>query len=145
MKVTDQKKTTGKYKVPAGVRCIVPLIKEETTAKSDDKVIKFKLRTTPGNTDSTEYQFPIKPFKAGKAEEYLQSKDDLIKINTGLNNTTGPAKFSLARRLLLGDASTAFEAEAAGKTETNDNFELCLPLRSLVTWRVASSLLAFKS
>ena len=126
MKVTDQK-IPRKYSTPAGVRCIVPLIKEEPKkGKDDDKVIKFKLRTNPTDNDSTEFQFPIKTFKAGKTEEYLEWKDDLDKVNYGLNNTTGPAKFSLARRLLQGDAATAFEAEASGKTETNDNFKLCM-------------------
>ena len=125
MKVVTSK-IPRKYRGPEGVRVVIPLIKESKDANEDDTVIQVQLRSDPSNPDSPEYSFPISPFKEGTPEVYLKWKEDLVKVNHGLNNTTGPVKYLFARRLLEGDALTAFEAEAQGKTETNSNYQLCI-------------------
>ena len=88
----------------------------------------LKLFTAPGDANNTTtYEFALRYFRTGTPEEWLLYKADLKKAIHGLHLTTGPQRYSLARRVLKGAAYTCFDnnAKAIG-TETVDHFEDCL-------------------
>ena len=88
----------------------------------------YKLRNVPTEANSPTYELTVPYFSTGSCEEWLKFRKNFSKVCKGQNVTTGPGKFAVARRLLEGDALTAFEnaATAEGVTETLDNCRRCL-------------------
>jgi hypothetical protein len=88
--------------------------------------LTFKLRSTPGDTTSAEYQLTVPFFSSGTPEEVLLFARNLRKVIKGQNVTSGPNQYALARRLLQGDALSAFNNAPEEQTKTVANFGLCL-------------------
>jgi hypothetical protein len=100
--------------------------------EGDDGVMSFKLRSNPTEKNSPEYEMQAKIFATGSVEQYIWWKRDLYKILAGQHVTRAQDKFTMARRLLHGDALSVFEAHAIGKDETkNEDFETVM--RGLAT------------
>jgi Zn-dependent peptidase ImmA (M78 family) len=60
-------------------------------------------------------------------EQYIWWKRDLYKIIVGQNITRAQDKFTMAHRLLHGDALAIFGASTIGKDETkDDDFEMVM-------------------
>ena len=117
----------GKKMVPRIVPPI-PLQKPELKVLEKGEYHTYKLRSNPGDNDSPTYKLSVPYFSTGTCEEYLKFRTNFDKVCTGQNITTGPGKFTLARRLLEGDALTSFNnkaTELAG-TETNQSCVTCL-------------------
>ena len=61
-----------------------------------------------------------KMFAMGSVEQYIWWKRDPYKIIAGQNITRSQDKFTMARRLLHGDALAVFENSAMGKDQTQN-------------------------
>ena len=105
---------------------IIPFDKVEKTYKKTE-VLKLDLKSNPSNEDSGTYEFTIPFFKTGTPEQWLEFEDNLARVLTGQNMTTGPSKYAMTRRVLKGDSLTAFNtaANAAG-TETNEHYDMVM-------------------
>ena len=111
-----------------GIKLIKPPIGLERPKQELGKYSeKIKCRTNPADASSTTYDIPMEYFKEGTPEEWLIFQDKLGRCITGKNATSGAAKFALTRRLLDGQAKTAFEnaAQLQG-AHTNSSFQACL-------------------
>ena len=87
----------------------------------------YKLRTNPTDTNSPTHNYSLSFFATGPPEDLLCFLNGLNRVIVGQNITNSPAKFSLARNVLLGDALAAFNRESANHaTETNQAFLLSL-------------------
>ena len=92
-----------------------------------DECLTFKLQSTPGDENSPTYGLTVGYFHTGTPEELLLFIKNLHKILVGTNITTGPEKYTMARRLLQGDALAAFNRAATQNgTKTNEHFKACL-------------------
>ena len=121
---------------------IIPLERpEHTSSPKKGSGPTFKLRSQPNNENSQTYEVTVPIFRTGKPEEWLLCKRNINRVITGQNITTGPESYAMARRILDGDALTAFELAATTHgNESVANFRLCLndvtqhilPRRSLV-------------
>jgi len=109
---------------------VQPVIGLERPARKElrkDELLAFKLRSNPSDPKSTTYELSVPCFMTGTAEELLNFLKALRKVMVGLDMTTGPSRYSLARRLLQGDALAAFNRAATEQgTETKENFDKCL-------------------
>jgi hypothetical protein len=86
--------------------------------------MSFKLRSNPTDKNSPQYEMQAKVFATGTVEQYIWWKRDLYKIIAGQHVTRAQDKFTMARRLLHGDALAVFEDAASSKNETNnEDFE----------------------
>ena len=104
----------------------IPLERPVPQKLAKTSYVTFKLRTVPTNAESLEYDFSMKYFRSGNAEELLIWIKDMEKVFTGTNTNTGPARYALARRVLQGDALSAFErASATHGNETVENLKKC--------------------
>ena len=100
--------------------------------KTKDKYLTFKLRSVPTEEASTTYNLSIPFFGDGSPEELLIFLNLLNKVYVGQNVTDGPGKYALIRRLLVGDALSAFNSAAAvAGTETIPHFKTAV--RGLVS------------
>lgn len=104
----------------------IPLSRPSDPDKVKGRYEKMKLRTNPTSNTSPTYELDIVYFGTGSPEEWLQFRKNLEKVIVGQNLAAGPAKFALARRVLIGDALATFEASAIGRNETNDSFTACM-------------------
>jgi len=87
----------------------------------------FKLRSVPADPNSQTYELNVPYFRSGTPEEWLLTKKAIMKVITGQNITAGPGRFTMARRILEGDALAAFNAAATEQTgETVATFVICL-------------------
>ena len=111
-----------------GIKLIKPPIGLERPKQESGKYSeKIKCRTNPADASSTTYEIPMEYFKEGTPEEWLIFQDKLGRCITGQNATSGVAKFALTRRLLDGQAKTAFEnAARVQNAHTNATFQACL-------------------
>ena len=90
----------------------------------DDAVMSFKLRSNPTLSKSPQYEMQAKIFATGTTEQFILWKRDLYKIIKGQNITQPQDKFTMARRLLSGDALSVFESFSANCDEsTEEGFE----------------------
>ena len=109
-----------------GRRQIVPIVPLQRPEKKDltkGDYVTLKCKTRPGDRDSATYDLPIPYFKSGTPEEFLKWKRNVEKAISGQGATDGPSKYTLTRRLLDGNALTAFNLKAEEfQTETNPNF-----------------------
>lgn len=104
----------------------IPLLRPSRPSLVKGQYETMKLRTNPTSTTSPIYELTVVYFGTGTPEEWLKFKKSLDKVIDGQNLTNGPAKFALARRVLIGDALATFEASAVDKNETNDTFGECM-------------------
>ena len=110
-------------------RLTPPIDLERPTAKDYKRHehIVVKCRTDPSDSSSPPYDLPIILFGTGTCEEWLIWRKNFKKALKGQGVTTGPGYFSMARRLLTGDALGCFEVVAATCTsETTTSCEAVL-------------------
>ena len=94
---------------------------------SKDECLTLKLKSDPADANSQDYELTIAYFNNGTPEQWLKFLRDLKKVFTGMNVTTGPNKYNMARRLLEGEALAHFNNAATNHgNKTNTNFVLCL-------------------
>jgi len=108
---------------------IPPISFERPSAPKVEKSeqLTFKLRSNPTEEDSGTYELTVAYFRTGTPEEWLLVRKAILEVCTGQNLTTGPQKYTIARRILKGDALAAFNAQAlALGNETNANFNASL-------------------
>ena len=124
---------TIRYRVPKKKRmgiAPIPLARPKRLKAVPGESHKYKLRTTPTDGNSPQYELTVAYFNTGTCEEWLLFRKNLNKVIKGLNLTTGTTKFELARNLLTGDALSVFNTAASDNTialtETNQSFETCL-------------------
>ena len=87
----------------------------------------MKLRSDPADPNSQTYDLTIQYFRTGTPEEWLLFQRDLNRVLVGQNITTGPAKFTMIRRLITGDTLAVFNKVAQEHgNETNAAFLRCL-------------------
>jgi hypothetical protein len=125
MKVSTQvpESAKGKKFVPPPI----PFSRPVTPELKKHECLVMKLRSDPANPDSQIYDLTVKYFRTGPPEEWLLFQRDLRRILNGQNITTGPAKYVMIRRLVMGDTLAVFDnAAQTHGNETNANFELCL-------------------
>ena len=87
----------------------ISLMRPEIRELEKGEYQTYKLRNTPNDPDSPTYELAVPYFSSGCVEDWLKFRKNLTKVPTGQNVTTGPAQYSVARRLLDGDALAAFE------------------------------------
>ena len=105
----------------------IPLEKPEKKPLAKGEYHTYKLRANPTETTSPTYELSVPFFSNGTCEEYMKFRTNFDKVCKGQNITTGPGRFTLARRLLEGEALMSFENEAITVTsETNDTVKQCL-------------------
>jgi len=101
---------------------IVPLQRPEKKDLTEGNYVTLKRKTRPGDRDSATFHLPIPYFKSGTPKEFLKWKRNVEKVISGQGATDGPSKYTLTRRLLDGNALTAFNLKAEEfETETNPN------------------------
>ena len=104
----------------------IPLERPEVEKVPKTSYVTFKLRSIPTANDSPEYDFTMKYFRSGSTEELLICLKNIQKVMTGMNVTTGPNKYAMVRRVLQGDALSAFEVAATRNgNETVENLKKC--------------------
>ena len=105
----------------------IPLDRPDVKKIPKTSYVTFKLRTNPTDNDSPEYDFSMAYFRSGTAEDLLIWLKNLNKVFVGMNVTNGPGQYAMARRVLQGDALSAFErAVAANGNETVEHLKKCL-------------------
>jgi len=110
-------------------RCLIaPILLSRPT---QPKLVKgqyktLKLHTVPTDADSPTYELTVVYFVSGTPEEWRLFRKSLEKVIFEKNSTTGPAKYALARQLLIRDALTTFNAAASDTTKTNDSYKMCM-------------------
>ena len=87
---------------------VIPLRRAEAKDLKKGEYVVIKCRIRPNDNDSPTFDLPIPYFGTGTPEEFLTWRDNLSKAIKGQDVTDGPGKFAMARRLLKGDALTAF-------------------------------------
>ena len=122
---------------------IIGLDRPSKTQIKKDECVTFKLRSSPTDENSLTYEVMVPFFRNGTPEELLVFLKQVRRVIVGTNTTEGPNKYALIRRVLHGDALTAFDIAATedNRTETNENFEICcralikhvFPRKALVT------------
>ena len=113
----------GKHFVPPPI----PLSRPETPELKKNEYLVMKLRSDPADPSSQTYDLTIKYYRTGTPEEWLLFQRDLLRILVGQNITTGPAKYAMTRRLIVGDTLAVFNQAATKRgAETVENFKLCL-------------------
>ena len=109
----NQSKPQERSTTKNGIKLIKPPIGLERPKQESGKYSEnIKCRTNPEDASSTTYDIPMEYFKEGTPEEWLIFQDKLGRCITGQNATSGAVKFALTRRLLDGQAKTAFENAA---------------------------------
>ena len=118
------KKTKAKRIAP------IPLARPKPLKAIPGESHKCELRTSPTDGNSPQFELTVPYFSTGTCEEWLIFRKNLKKVTTGLNLTTGSARYELARNLLTGDALSIFNTTAADSTlitsETKESCETCL-------------------
>ena len=134
--------SNGRKRAEAPITPPIPLDRPEKPTPDKSEQLTFKLRTSPANVNSATYELTIAYFRTGTPEEWLLVRRAILETCIGQNLTTGPQRFTLARRVLKGDALAAFNEAAVNEgAETLATFDTCLqrvtdhvfPQRSLQT------------
>ena len=83
-----------------------PILLERPEPKEleKDDYMTFKLKTNPASRNIAEYSLNVPYFRDGSPEEWLKFLMNLKRLFEGQNITTGPHKFTMARRLLIGES-----------------------------------------
>ena len=102
----------------------IPLERPVKKEKNSSELFKIKLRTSPTDADSSTYEFTMPYYENGTPEEWLEFLRGIKRIIAGLNITSGPSSYAMARQVLQGDALAAFDKAATNyATETVANFK----------------------
>lgn len=118
----DETMNTKRYVPPA-----IPLVGPESVEPMKNECLTMKLRSDPTDSSSQTYELTVKFFRTGSPEEWLVFCRDLKRVLAGQNITTGPPKYTMARRLIFGDTLAVFNKAALDKgTESSENFESVL-------------------
>lgn len=104
-----------------GMDAPIPFEVKEGKPVKRDEYTKFALRSVPADANSETHDKQVQHFKNGTPERTLKFLADLDEVIIGQNLTTGPAKYSVTKTLLKGEAARVF-AQHAGKEETDENF-----------------------
>ena len=105
----------------------IPLARPVLADLKKNECLALKLRTDPADVNSQTYELTVKFYRTGTPEEWLIFMRDLKRILVGQNVTTGPPRYAMLRRLVLGDTLAVFNKAAAEHgNETVANFETCL-------------------
>ena len=87
----------------------------------------LKLRTNPEDDKSEGYEVTVPYFSSGSPEQWLEFQEQLREVFTGQNVKTANAMVAMTRRLLRGDALTAFNTATHNYgADTTDKVILCL-------------------
>ena len=86
----------------------IPYKRPEKKPLGKDEYQSFKCCMSPLVANSATYEITIPYFSTGTVEEYIKIKRKLSKVIDGLNATTGPHKYILARSIFHGTAATTF-------------------------------------
>ena len=83
-----------------------PILLERPEPKEleKDDYMTFKLKTNPASRNIAEYSLNVPYFRDGSPEEWLKFLMNLKRLFEGQNITTGPHKFTMVRRLLIGES-----------------------------------------
>ena len=89
--------------------------------------MKKKCCANPSDASSTTYDIRMAYFKEGSPEGWLLYKNRLTRCLDRQGATGGPAKFALARRMLMGRALVDFNNAASLRTtETREHYLQCI-------------------
>ena len=81
----------------------IPLERPDPKELGKSSYIELKLRSVPENVDSALYTLTVPYFRSGTSEEWFLFTKSLFRVIEGQQLTTGPSRYSMARRLLQGD------------------------------------------
>ena len=101
-----------------------PPIPFERAAVKDmekDQYLSLKLKSIPGRTTSSEYTLNVRYFQSGTAEEWIKFTQNLNHVFVGQSLSTRPNKFSMTRRLLVGDSLSHFDKKASTLLDDEGN------------------------
>ena len=127
---THQEADNQKQHLPRDTRhWIAKIGKIYSDAGKFDK--KNKCHNNPTNVSSTTYKIGMTYFKDGIPKEWIQYKNRLTRCLDRQGGKTGPAKFALAGRLLMGRALSDFNN--AARCRTTETREHCLQCIHKVT------------
>ena len=119
MKVSIPKRATNKN--PSGfVAPPIPLDRPEPKELEKDDYVTLKLKTAPRSATSAEYSLNVPYFRSGTAEEWLKFLINLTRALNGQNLTSASHMYSMARRLLVGEALSHFEKKAESFVTIDD-------------------------
>ena len=105
----------------------IPLDRQVKKTLVRSQYITLKLRSNPTEDTSQTYNLILPYYNSASPEEWLIFRTDLNKAIIGQNIIQGPARYTMARRVLHGDTLALFDAAAVVQgNKTNANFELCL-------------------
>jgi len=111
------------------IRAPIPIDrpKELFSLTEEGSYLEMKLRSSPADEGSPTYSLKMPIFKSGTAEQWFYWRNQFKVVLHGQNLTAGPDQFSMARRLLSGEALTRFNNEASKERhETPVSLERCL-------------------
>jgi hypothetical protein len=123
-KPSDTKDDSGR-KLSGRVLPPIPFERPEISDFKKGEGQTYKLRNDPSNSTSPTYDVTIRYFSSGSCEEFLIFETDMKRVFRGQGVSTGPGKFEVARRLLIGGALTTFN-QALDGTETLESFKTCM-------------------
>ena len=104
----------------------IPLERPEHKKVPKTSYITFKLHSNPTEENSPEYDFSMQYFRSGSTEDLLICLKNIKKAIVGMRATSGPNQYALVRRVLQGDALSAFEVAAVKNgNETVENLKKC--------------------
>ena len=103
---------------------VIPLRKVQTMKDEEKESMTFQLRSDPKNEKSITYCVSLTPFNIGSPEEWLTFMKTLRVIFKGQNLTSGPEQFTMARRLLEGNALAVFENKVTTDNLTKSTVNL---------------------
>lgn len=105
----------------------IPLERPEKKELQKGEYQTYKLRNDPNDADSPGYELAVPYFSTGTCEEWLNFLKNLEKVFKGQGVTSGPGQYTVARRLLEGEALSTFNNTATlQNAETVANFKLCV-------------------
>ena len=99
----------------------IPLERPDLKKVPKSSYVTFKLRSNPSDSDFPEYDLTMQYFWSGTTEELLVCLKNMRKVLVGMNITTGLSQYAMVRRILQGDALSAFDVAAA--TNGNETVE----------------------
>ena len=121
------KESTGEFQKRRHLSAVIPLDRPVPKKLNKSDYETLKLRTDPEDNQSPTYEITLVFFSTGEPEVWLDFMKTVDKVFKGQHLTTGPARYSLYRRALRGDALAAFESAAATQgAETVAHLELVM-------------------
>ncbi len=95
-----------------------PLERAEGSSMEKGEYLAYELFNIPGENYSSANQLSLPYFGTGACKEWLKFRDNLIKVVISANSSRESGKFTIACRLLTGDALAVFEnRERQGQDE----------------------------